>query len=115
MGEPLHHGRVQDSDHILAFHPPLHLQRHQFPAELIADRQPFEPPPILGLIEDKVVAPHLVDPLRAQPLGAALAVPEPLALALPARHFQALLPPQPLHPLGVDLHPARRKSAVAMR
>ena len=47
----------------------------------------------------------MVDPLGPQPLRAAFAAPRPLALALPARHSQPFLPPEPLHPLGVDLHP----------
>jgi len=117
VGEPRDHRRVQDADDIPGLHPPLDFQRHRLPAELIADRQPFEPPSVFGLIHHEVVAPHVVHALRAQSLGAVLALPEPRPLALAPGHAQPLLPPQPLHSLGVDLHPGppqqRRRHPVA--
>ena len=86
-------------------------------AELVADCQPFEPPSVFGLIEHKVVAPHFIDPRRPLVLRTVIALPEPLLLALPARHFQSYLPPAPLHPLRVDHHPGspqqRRRNAIA--
>ncbi len=70
----------QDADHIFGFHPPRDFQCHQLAAELVADRQPFEPPSVIGLIKHEVVAPHVVDTLGAQSLCAILAVAEPLPL-----------------------------------
>src|SRR5436190_1030460 len=99
-------GGFKDVDYVPAFHPPFHFEGHQFPAELIADGKPFVPPTVLGLVENKVVAPNVIDPPGAQPLGAAGAVPETLALALPPRHFEAFLTPEALHAFGVEFHSA---------
>ena len=49
----------------------------------------------------------MVGPFCPKPGSGSVAGPDPTALRLPARNLQALLPPDPVHPLVVD-HPARR-------
>jgi len=49
----------------------------------------------------------MVWPFCPKPDTGTVARPDPTAFRLPGRDLQALLPPDPLHPLVVD-HPARR-------
>ena len=110
------HRLVQDTEHVFGFHPPLDFQRHQFPAELIADRQPFEPPPVFGLVKNEVIAPHMVDPLGPQPRRARLRCCRAAGACAAAA---ALSNSSCRHTRGTRWSlisiPARRKSAAAMR
>jgi hypothetical protein len=45
----------------------------------------------------------MIGALRSQPIGWHCGFPEPLALTPPLRDPQALLTPDTLHPLAVDL------------
>ena len=80
-------------------------QHHQRLArELVDDVEQLQRPPVGGLVELEVERPHLVGALGAQPLGRHRRRRRAAgACACALRHPQALLAPQPLHPLAVDL------------
>ena len=67
--------------------------------------QQLEDPPIAGLVKLEVQRPYVVWCLSTQPIGRDRRGPQPLALAAPLRHPQALFAPQPLRALAVE-HPA---------
>src|SRR5439155_26016799 len=60
-------------------------------------------PPVDGPVLREVVGPHVVSMRRTLAGHAVLRVSQATPLPLFPPHFQALLPPQPQHPLGV--HP----------
>jgi hypothetical protein len=78
------------------------LDRECLAGELVDDVQQLQDPPVGGLIKLEVQRPHVIGVLGAQPLGPDGRGPEPLALASPLRHPQALLVPQPLRALAVQ-------------
>jgi len=55
----------------------------------------------------EVIRLDVVWPFGAETDAGPITSPDPAPLRLPGRDLQALLPPDPLHPLVVD-HPARR-------
>ena len=63
------------------------------------------------LMAHKVKRPHVIGPLRPQPVPWHGGIPAPVAFASLRRHPQPLLPPQPLGPLAVDL-PALLQQAL---
>ncbi len=56
---------------------------------------------LFGPVLDKVVTPDVVRIFRPQPDAGSVVEPEPPLLRLLLRHFQPLLPPDPLHPFAV--------------
>jgi hypothetical protein len=61
---------------------------------------------IVGAVLDKVVGPHMIALLRAQPNARSVGQPEPAALGLLRWDLQPLASPDTLDPLVVD-YPAR--------
>ena len=102
LGERL----VQDPDHIRRAHRSFHLQGHALAGELIADRQPLEPPAVLRFVEHEIVTPDLVGRTRPQQLAARCGVSTPSLPAPLAADFEPFGTPNPQHPLWVD-RPAR--------
>ena len=106
---------ANDVDRIqLAVHP----DGQALPGELVDDVEHAILPPIVGAVLDEVIRPDMVRALRPKPDAGTVVEPEPPPLWLSGRNLQPLPPPDPLHPLAVDL-PARmpqqrRDPAVAV-
>ena len=73
------------------------------PGELVDDVQQLEHMPVGGLIELEIERPHVAWALSAQPSVGCGRGAQPAALARAPRHPQALLAPQALHALAIDL------------
>jgi len=67
----------------------------------IHNGKPLEAATSLGLIEDEVVAPDMIDPLGSLPLRPIGTLPKPSALAGAWRHLQPFLLPEPMNSLLV--------------
>jgi hypothetical protein len=96
---------LQRGDRLVGVDASVTLDRQRLAGELVDDMQQLQDPPVGGLIELEVQRPHVIRLLGAQPLGRDGRGPEPLALAAPLRHPQALLAPQPLRALAMQ-HPS---------
>ena len=97
----------QDVDDVGRLELPADPDRKALPRELIHHVQHAILPSIMGAILHEVIGPDVVGPFRTKSDAGSVARPDPAPLRLPAWDLQALLPPDPLHPLVVD-HPARR-------
>jgi hypothetical protein len=82
-----------------------HPDREALVGELVNDVEHAKFPAIVGAVLDKVVGPHVIGVLGAQPQARSIAQPQPPPLGLPGRHFEPLAAPDPLHPLVVDQPP----------
>ena len=60
----------------------------------------------MGTVLDEVVGPDMVRPLRSEPDTGSVIEPEPALLRLLVRNLQPFAPPDPFHPLVIDM-PAR--------
>src|SRR5262245_26303673 len=98
---PLHHPR-QHCDHRLGRHAPLHLQRQALARVLVHQREPLQGPAIARPVVQEVPRPDVVLVLRGPAHTAVGAAAQPPLFPLLSRHFQPLLPPQPVDPLAVD-------------
>ena len=79
----------------------IHLQGEALAGVFIQNGEPLEATPSLGLIEDEVVAPDMIDPLGSLPLRPIGTLPKPSALAGAWRHLQPFLLPEPMNTLLV--------------
>src|SRR3990172_4467803 len=90
---------------VVGVHLPSHPNRQTLPGELVDNRQQSERLAVMGTIHHKVVGPRVVGMLRAQSNTGTNVEPNPSSLWLAGGDFEALSPPDPLHPLRVDLTP----------
>jgi hypothetical protein len=77
--------------HIFVIQLPGNFHRQAFSAELIDHVQDPERSAILGALHDEIVAPDVAGKLRFQPQAGAVVEPQPAALGLLGRSFQAFL------------------------
>jgi hypothetical protein len=94
---------VEGGDGLVGIDAAVTLDRQRFAGELVDDVQQLQDPAVGGLVELEVQRPHVIRPLSPQPPGRDRRIAHTLALAPPARHPDALLAPQPLRPLAVQL------------
>ena len=94
---------LQHADGPVSVDAALHQHRERLAGELVDHVQQPDHAPVGGLVLLVVQRPHLPQPLGPQPLDRHRRVTQPPALAFALGHPQALLAPQALHPLAVDL------------
>ena len=92
---------LKDSDGLIGADAAVDVHREGFPGELVNDVEQLEHAPVGGLVELEVKRPHLTGPLRLKPAFRRGRGAGPGTLPRAARDAQALLAPQPLHPLAV--------------
>lgn len=90
-------------DHINGLQLPAHSDGQTFACELVDEVEHAELAAIVGAVLDEVIRPDVVGVFWPQPDARSVSKPEPPFLGLLLRHFQPLLPPDPLDPLLV--HP----------
>lgn len=69
---------------------------------LVNDVEQLHRAAVVGHVELEIERPHMIGPLRPQPIAWHRRVPAPQALSTLLRDPEAFLAPQPLHPLAVD-------------
>ena len=102
-GRTLGDEALQGADGLVGVDAAVHAHRQRLAGELVDDVQQLEDPPVGGLVKLEVQRPHVIWCLSSQPLGRGRRVAEPLALAAALGYPQALLAPQPLRALAVEL------------
>ena len=108
----------QPRQDIIATQPAGHVETQALAGVLVHDGEDPQPTPIGGAVEDGVVGPDVVRPLRPAPHQRAVRQPEAAPLGLFRRHPQTFLAPQSLDPLVVHapafLAQQGRDAAVAV-
>jgi len=88
---------------IISLQTPLYHNSQTLPAILVNDRQDLYGPSILGPVHHEVIGPDMVSMGRPKTNTGTVVKPETPPFGLPLRDLEPFLPPDPLHPLVVDL------------
>src|ERR1035438_2256647 len=95
---PAHHHHIrQRFDHLQTSQAPRHPQRQALPRVLVYHHQDAQRPSIVRHRLHKIVAPHMIRPLRPQPDTRTISEPQPPSWPLFLRYLQPFASPDPLH------------------
>src|ERR1019366_1404531 len=84
---------------------PCHPQRQTLPRIFVDHHQDAQRSSIVRHRFHKIVAPHMIHPLRAQPHTRTIVQPQPPSWPLFLRHLQPFTSPDPLHSILPHLPP----------
>jgi len=93
----------QDHDGLIGIDAPSALDRQRLAGELVDDVEELQLTAIGGRVVLKIQRPHMVGAHGAEPAGRRARRTEPAPFARSARHPQALLAPDPLGALAVEI------------
>src|SRR5580700_7375934 len=109
---PAHQHHVcQGFDHLQTSQAPCHSQRQTFPRMLVDHHQDAQRSSIVRHRLHKIVAPHMIRPLRSQSDTPTIPEPQPPSWPLFLRHLQPFASPDPLH----SILPHRPAHALQLR
>ena len=91
----------QNLEYVMRSSPPSYLDRQTLPRVLVEHCEQLQGSPVLSPGAHEVIRPDMVLAQRPKPDTGAVVQPQPTPLGLAFGHFQALSPPDPLHPLVV--------------
>ena len=107
------HQAIEDRDRGVGSDPSPALDRERLTGVLVDDVQELQDPPVGGLVELEVERPDLVGALCSKPIGRDGRVSEALTLSPALGDPEALLAPDPLHSLAVELPPLLEQAGMS--
>src|ERR1017187_1519963 len=119
LWDPAHQHHIrQRFDHLQTSQAPRHPQRQALPRVLVDHHQDAQRPSIVRHCLHKIVAPHMIRPLRPQPDTRTISEPQPPSWPLFLRYLQPFASPDPLHSILPHWPPRipqqRRNAPVAV-